>query len=214
MHEILKNISYQIYKELNHKELVKLVKEAVAYLQESQQLKGNWHPLGFIHIPLGTFNNQSIRLHVWSPKERREQQPFFPIHTHIFELKSHILSGSLKNATYKVNSSDSTFKSIIYDVEYSKSGSNLKKTTKKINFEKCKEENLTKGDFYSVRRGEFHSSKVNKGDFTATIALTYNKTNETPLVIGEINGKEEYSYYRNNCNHEELLDIISYLEQI
>ena len=215
MHDILKGISNQIFNKADHKEVLCLVKEALNCLEEKEQIKGNWHPLGFIHIPLGIINDQSIRLHIWPQSERRRQQPFYPIHTHIFELKSHILSGTLKNTIYKVSNLNFRLESAIYEVNYNNtSESILKRTDRKINIMEVTEETLKKGDYYSVKRGEFHTSEVKEGEFAATIALTYEvQKNNTPLVIRHMNGKKEYTYYRNICPEEEVMSVISHLKK-
>ncbi|MFJ7680280.1 hypothetical protein ACIQXQ_19830 [Peribacillus sp. NPDC097198] len=212
MHDILKKICYQINNEDNHFNILNSVIEAINHLEESGYIEGNWHPLGFIHIPLGTFEDHAIRLHIWSHRERRSQKPFYPIHTHKFELKSHILSGSLRNYIYD-SSFVSSEQNIIYNVEYNSRESIIKQTGQKVIVEKRIEGIYKKGDYYSVKRGDFHSSEVDEGDFTATIALTYNIQDDSPLVIGEVEGNEKYIYSRNKCTHEELKEIISYLKQ-
>lgn len=215
MHDTLLRIRNQILYEAKHKELFESVLEAINSLEEKKQLRGNWHPLGFIHIPLGTINNQTLRLHVWSKQERKIQQPLYPIHTHIFELKSHILSGSLKNSIYAIKKQITLpLQNVIYDVDYNHNNSILKRTKNTINIKKISEETLNKGDYYFVKKGDFHSSVVKEGEFTATIALAYQYEHNTPIVIGEISGNERYHYSRNNCSDEELTSIISNLKKL
>ncbi|MGF6952443.1 hypothetical protein QF028_004948 [Neobacillus sp. B4I6] len=213
MDDILKKISIQLNNEAEHNELYGTVIEAINWCEKTEQLKGYYHPLGFIHIPLGKVNKQSIRLHIWSHQERRKQQPFYPIHTHIFELKSHLLYGSLKNRIYEISTENFPLENVIYSVDYNSQVSILKRTEKKINYKQITEGIFQKGDYYSVKKGNFHSSEVNEGQFTATIVLTSDIENSTPLVIGDAIGNAEYWYSRDMCTKEELLKITSYLKQ-
>src|SRR6266542_2616750 len=76
------------------------------------------HPLGFVHVALGRQGSYALRLHVWPDLKRYEQQPYWPIHNHKFDLLSTVLSSALTNHLYRVEQSKSETGHYLYDVAY------------------------------------------------------------------------------------------------
>ena len=90
-----------------------------------------WHPLGFIMGTLITEKEMRLRIHIWSKKYSKPQEPYWNIHTHIFHLKSWIISGSILNTLYEIEEVNES-ENCIYEVHYNDNKSILKKSNKLI----------------------------------------------------------------------------------
>jgi len=66
------------------------VRQVIEYAY-SNSVVFNWHPLGFIHCLLFSYDGTSLRLHVRPADERRYQEPEFAVHDHIFNMTSYVV---------------------------------------------------------------------------------------------------------------------------
>lgn len=161
----------------------KAIKVIDYMVQSSESLEAFWHPLGFIHIKLFKRGSENFRLHIWPQKQRSKTSTNYPIHNHIYDIESIVLSGRIGCQNYEVRQSK-TSNSSLCDVLYFKDKSVLKSTKKKI---KVIEKNLswTNADnSYCINKGEFHQSVVPEGEFSATLLRNYNySADSNPKVV-------------------------------
>jgi len=170
-----------------------------------------WHPLGFIMGTLITEKKMRLRIHIWSKKYSKPQKPYWNIHTHIFHLKSWIISGSILNTLYEIKEVKES-ENCIYEVHYNDSKSILKKSDKLIDLININTFSHKKNDNYSIEAGVFHSSTL-ESDSALTIVLSTAADIEIPLVIG----KKSYDNFNSKYNREKvdrniLFNILSELE--
>lgn len=185
-----------------NRKLIELIDQKL----EEKTLRGNWHPLGFIHLKLGTIENLGdLRLHIWSDTERKIQKPEMPIHNHVFTVNSHILIGRVINKEYKITKG-ADYR--IYDIYYEGNSSILRASDCSVNCELVSISMNRTNDFYQVINGDYHESIVADSEFAATLVLATDKTNESPITLGFVNGKSEYVYDRIICEETTLLNLI------
>lgn len=170
-----------------------------------------WHPLGFIMGTLVVEEKMRLRIHIWSKKYSKPQEPYWNIHTHIFHLKSWVISGSILNTLYEIEEVNEA-ENCIYEVCYNDNKSILKKSTKLINLINMNTNLYKKNDSYSIESGVFHSSTLETTS-ALTIVLSTVTDIETPLVIG----KKDYDNFNTKYNREKvdrniLFNILNELE--
>jgi hypothetical protein len=171
------------------------------------------HPLGFIHVKLIRQGKFELRLHVWPARVRYEQQPYWPIHNHRFDLLSNILVGAVTNHLYKVVQSDFNAAQQLYRVIYGVNSSELLPTGIPISVELLASNNVEAPHSYAVEAGIFHETCVPKGMFTATLALTRDSDlGVEAKAVGLMERPETHTYDRvpiENAEKEEVIDQIS-----
>jgi hypothetical protein len=155
-------------------------------------------------------DDKIIRLHVWPSQNRHPQIPTWTVHSHNFDLDSHLLSGSLKNSLFDV-SEDGAQTHCLYRVEYDGQESVLLRTDRHVLYERNDSTLQDEGQWYTVAREAFHASDVADDAFTATLALTVGRSARAPLVIGDLGGDSSYRYRREECDPTVLRSELSKL---
>ncbi|RFU60822.1 hypothetical protein [Bacillus sp. V59.32b] len=176
--------------------------------QNSDHIIFNWHPLGFVHSKLCNIPNiGDLRLHVWLDGFRSTQLPHMPIHDHIFNVNSFILTGTVTNHIYELGT-DNGHKYRAFEAEYNNGGSLLIPTEVLLTCSLKSSTVHNKGDFYIVEKGIFHETTVEEGNFAATLVIATEKDEtKQPKILGPIKN-DEYFYSREKCN-EPILTILN-----
>jgi hypothetical protein len=214
MDSMLNSLASKILSKSNHGEIVEVVCELLRDLQKKPEFHlSSWHPFGFLKLNLGTAKDiGDIRLHIWYPGIRRIQDPpGWTVHKHNWDLTSHILSGFLINEMYEVSFLDDDFTHRIYDVSYDKGVSISSATEKKVSYHLTTTEKFEAGQIYEIPVNKFHATHVPEGILTSTIAITTNKINIVPEVIGPVDGEDKYLWQRSPCEPVLFTTIIEQL---
>ncbi len=169
-----------------------------------------WHPLGFLVVRLGLATSGQLRLHIWISAERPIQLPNWPIHTHMFELHSHILVGTVTNEWYDVRSGPSG-RSRLYEVGYEGTSSTMKATPAYVDCLQSLRESFVPGNRYVVDRNQYHATNVTDGIFAATIVVAASPIQTPPMVVGSRDGLGVYTYDRQECSVGKLKPIVAEL---
>src|SRR5438132_13498275 len=146
-----------------------------------------WHPLGFLVVRLGEVPSGQLRLHIWTSNSRPIQLPNWPVHTHIFELQSHILVGTVTNEWYEVKPGNPGY-SRLYEVAYRGTTSMMNATSNYVDCACTLQESFDPGSNYVVDREQYHATEVADGRFAATIVLAANPVDAVPIVVGSREG--------------------------
>jgi len=153
------------------------------------------HPLGFLMSKLAeTSSGETLRLHIWSPEYRVRQEPYWPIHDHIFSYQSCVLIGRLRHIEYTVRPTDRD--RIVYTVQYVGQRSNLLRTQSGVRVVDSNVENHPAGTLYSMNAGIFHETIVADHETTVTAMLATPPSSSAPRVLGDLDGGPSYSYDR------------------
>lgn len=187
-------------------EFLQLVK-VTSYLED----KTFFHPLGFIYSKLFEFPNlNTIRLHIWD-SERWHQEPLMDIHNHFYTVNSYIISGKMTNNLYKLSPDKEPNYSVYVGSYNSKSDRTLKKTDQRLHAEITEIQEIETGNLYHITTDKLHSSSIPIDKFTCTLVYTSDHGNPLPLVLGPINGDEEYTYANNLVDKQTVSALIEQL---
>lgn len=167
----------------------------------------SWHPLGFIMATLLDGGCEKIRLHLWTKSFDKAQKPTWLVHDHKFDLTSWVISGAIKNIAYRNTAAPKTNQ--LYSVTYNNTGSLLTKLDETYSLEVEKTQEINEGNKYKIEAGVFHQSISMSQRTTVTICHTVDKKKSPPLVIGDLNGEDNYYYQRSPVDIYELQKIIA-----
>lgn len=152
-----------------------------------------WHPLGFVSCVVDESPGHHVtRVHFWPPGERRVKNPDWPIHTHTYALKSLVLSGAVRDLQYRVIPGDHW---CIYSVKYHEGGSEIVRTSERVDVVVEVDEMRHAGQQYEVPRGVFHQTQVAHDQAAVTVVRLSNHGAEAPKVLGAEQA-EKYPYNR------------------
>jgi hypothetical protein len=151
-----------------------------------------WHPLGFVSCFLNRGDQQSIRLHYWPANDRRPKTPNWPIHTHVFDLKSIILAGRVRDRQYRLANGNAY---TVYIVRYNGIDSTIVPTDQQTDVVVSCDVVRPTGATYCVPVGTFHETVVEIADETLTLVVCTNFQAADPLVLGRA-GDAAYPYQR------------------
>ena len=172
------------------------------------------HPFGFIQVKVIDFDSiplESLRIHIWS-NTRITQKPYYSVHNHSFDFKSLVLCGHIVNSKYSVqNVSDS--ENCIYTVRYDdkNSTSKLLKTEEVVSCNVATKSVVSAGQFYVLKKDEFHSTDVNADIYAATLFSTFNRSGKI-CVIGKKEGDQEYIFERQHFDKDILVGELKKLQ--
>lgn len=184
--------------EINAKQLCKFV--------ISEGIGFSWHPLGFMMATLLDEGGEKIRLHLWTNTFDKAQNPTWLVHDHKFDLTSWVISGSIKNIEYKDLTLPETHQ--LYSVSYNSMGSVLTKLGQGYSLAVDKTQEVNEGETYRISAGTFHQSLSLSSRTTVTLCHTIDKKNSPPLVVGDIDGMDQYYYQRSPVHIDELQVVI------
>lgn len=145
------------------------------------------HPLGFLSFKVGYLAefNGAVRIHYWPNSKREYKEPRWQIHTHTFDLESHVLLGTIKNINYKIDELSGK-KFYIYKAFYEKNSTQIKYAGKEVKLSTFKMHDINPGESYSIEKNTFHESVVQESQECLTFVIERNKNTEThPLIAGE-----------------------------
>jgi hypothetical protein len=157
------------------------------------------HPLGFAMTKIRETSAGSLRLHLWLKNQDFTQVPNLPIHDHIFDFKSLILTGCISNCVYEVIEGMKPNRSI-YRTHYVGDTSVITKCDLNVELKQLSLKTESTGNVYHFKNKIFHSSDVPKSTTTITFLETMNKQNSLPRVVGPIDGSASYTYKRSKID--------------
>jgi hypothetical protein len=181
-------------------------------IQQLASLPFNRHPLGFAYVLVAKEDSHALRLHIWSDHDRYEQQPYWPIHNHKFDLISRVLSGRLTNRQYRVQPTLKKTTQRLFDITYESEGSIMSPSDIFVSVDFIGSEHITAPNSYRIGAGVFHDTFVPTGVFTATLVITRDSLRDADVkTVGDSGNGVRYKYVRDAIAGEEKNAIISKL---
>jgi hypothetical protein len=186
----LKNPIHLIYSSILHKstsEAKNNIRDLLQQVTEFQTdfIKIQAHPLGFFALSWDLGEGKVLRIHIWSKAMRINQNPYWPIHDHIFSFSSLVLFGNIQNKVYGFR--DSVRKSRFvqeFTVNYEGGRSVLSPTCKLGELFQIYTAVQPENSYYSLESGVLHRS-ILRSDFAVTALATQQSTvSSKPKVIG------------------------------
>ncbi|MFQ2322734.1 hypothetical protein [Aeromonas dhakensis] len=152
------------------------------------------HPLGFLACTLLTEGTRKLRLHYWPVAGATQQSPECQIHDHLFEFRSWVLTGAVENIEYIISSEGREL--AVYQTEYSGNQSILSKMDFTLKLTEQKRKLYQAGSSYSMSAGVLHETVRLGSEPVFTVLVTNDVSTSAPVVLGPINGQQQYIYER------------------
>lgn len=152
------------------------------------------HPLGFFACTLLTEGTRKLRLHYWPVAGATQQSPECQIHDHLFEFRSWVLTGAVENIEYIISSEGREL--AVYQTEYSGNQSTLSKMDFTLKLTEQKRKLYQAGSSYSMPAGVLHETVRLGSEPAFTVLVTNDVSTSAPVVLGPINGQQQYIYER------------------
>lgn len=145
-----------------------------------------WHPTGFVVLTLLRRHGGALRLHLWPEGVRELGRPCWPVHDHVWHLRSQVLAGQVESRGYAVTD-DPHGRAVLYAVGYGEGRSScMRRSERRVRVEALPPARIAAGERYEVAAGEFHASTVAVGDFAATLVATRATARPWPWVVGDL----------------------------
>lgn len=157
------------------------ISKLVETIENKRGAEVRMHPYGFLQLSLseGAWRDFGYRLHIWSDELPPMKRPEFQVHDHIYQVKSRVLIGELKDMQYTVTE-DPAGVYVLFEAADGK----LFNTGKKVLCEERKILCISAGAEYSVAKGDFHSS-LSMAPMTVTLFQKIDANlSLSPQVIG------------------------------
>jgi hypothetical protein len=211
----VREISEQIARAIvarDAEEVERLCRYVLVVKVPSTQRRFNRHPLGFYQLKLGREQHGHVKIHVWPPDEREIQNPPWEIHRHRWDVSSMVLRGELVNEVYRVvevqlEGGEAT--NALYSVSFKQNESRLVRRREIVSCTLMNETRVRRGEFYFVSVSDFHRSRVPVGQLTATAIVTPEVVEDSPTVVGGLDGQAEYRYERSFVSDERQAELLS-----
>lgn len=174
-----------------------------------------FHPVGFILISLDNFirnkpENYSLRLHIWD-KNVDEYDDLGGFHTHVWELDSYVVKGSIQESIF-IPESSSEGKYWGSRINYSNNNSST--YSGKYNLNLCETRIHQAGDFYSLPTGVVHHSFNQAVPTVSIVRAAYDESEMGlgPLVLSEKTQIDGAEHIRKKLSHKDVVDILNILD--
>lgn len=165
------------------KTLAQVLLERIDFLQ-SQNIQVQSQPLGFMRLALdGQKNNQDgYFLHVWIPGLPTQKDGPFK-HTHVFNMTSRILLGSIRDTLYNPIVDENGGYQLITAECKENYCLPSERVQDKIHIEIERTLDLSAGDTYQVAKGSFHDTTVLGDGIAVTLIRKENVENKDPILV-------------------------------
>lgn len=147
----------------------RLVRREVAALltcaaRSSETLPGSavqQHPLGFLAVRWQLDPVRTLRVHLWRRDFAWAQQPYWPVHDHMFNFRSLVLKGAVLNKTYEVDPARTARRRCgLYEVSYDGELSTLNPLPGDFVARVTQSKLQGVGSTYSLNAGVLHRSSL------------------------------------------------------
>ncbi|WP_433847529.1 hypothetical protein [Acinetobacter proteolyticus] len=179
----------------------------------NNKLKITMHPLGFYCCRISTEATSDIRLHFWD--KNLISQESFAIHTHLFDLESYILYGSLRNTVFEYSKENKGLKCSVYETSYNGKQSIIK-DQETLSFLLINSEKIyNAGDTYSLKARQAHKSDLVSA-YAISLVTTLKHQAQIAYVFGtsEIREEKHIKFHRRELNQAECYDLITKFRKI
>ncbi|MGI8336180.1 hypothetical protein ACRYCC_40080 [Actinomadura scrupuli] len=126
------------------------------------------HPLGFVCLPVERHGHLGVCLHLWSPLLAHAAPTTSQVHCHSWELVSFVLYGRLSNIVAGIGEG-ATHR--VFEVVSHGDLDEIRATGRTVRYVPGAVQTHRTGAVYTLPAGVFHSTVVEAGHETATVAL-------------------------------------------
>ncbi|MGU3626960.1 hypothetical protein [Comamonas sp. C24C] len=167
------------------------------------------HPLGFLCLTIPIRNYEKLRLHFWDRSFNFYQNPYWPVHNHIFDFNSQVLKGVIQNKKYILRSyGRESLKCGKYRVSYDGDKSLL--TFEENTYPRvCEVEVIKEGEIYHMDCSDYHRSRCLTNIGVTLMATKDNEKSEVVYTLG--NGIDKQLIFDRSSKIEN--NIYDYFEE-
>lgn len=154
----------------------------------ARALRAVRHPLGFLCLPLLREGPRGVCVHLFDP-DHATAHDAEPWHAHSWELRSHVLYGSVTNVPVLVTPSAGDPTHRVFEVRSGPGGvDEIVPTATLVRGEPGRERVNGPGETYTLPAGEFHATCTDGRTPAATLVLGRTVPGGTDLSLGPLDG--------------------------
>ncbi|RZU76300.1 hypothetical protein EV384_4937 [Micromonospora kangleipakensis] len=157
------------------------------------------HPLGFTCLPVDRTGPDGICVHAWPAEPPLVQPTTSAMHSHSWDLLSHVLHGRVRNELIEVTDAPAEPIWRVYEVRSREDIDEMAPTDRLVTAVTATVETHQAGDSYALRAGGFHTSEVDTGEPAVTVALGRTTPGGCDLSLGAVDGRS-HRVRRDRCD--------------
>jgi hypothetical protein len=163
------------------------------------------HPLGFFCLPLIRTYGSGLCLHYWQADGRAARVPSGQVHSHNWDLLSHLLLGAMSNRLMSVVP-DEDSRDELYVVRSKASGDFIRPTGQRVRSTVCAVEQYTAGATYEMRAGTFHTTSTPESEPVITVVVGIQQATKRNLLVDR-SGRTARQVIRRECTSAETRSV-------
>ncbi|MCW3817403.1 hypothetical protein ONA91_23410 [Micromonospora sp. DR5-3] len=171
------------------------------------------HPLGFTCLPVERAGPDGICVHAWPAGPPAGQPTTSAMHSHSWDLLSHVLHGRVRNELIEVTDAPVDPAWRVYEVHSRGDVDEMAATDRLVTAVTATVETHSAGDSYALRAGGFHTSEVDRGQPAVTVALGRTTPGACDLSLGAVDGRS-HRVRRNRCDPAETARMAREIAQL
>ncbi len=164
------------------------------------------HPLGFTCLPVERAGPDGICVHAWPADPPTVRPTTSAMHSHSWDLLSHVLYGRVRNELIEVTDAPMDPAWRVYEVHSRGDVDEMAATDRLVTAMTATVETHAAGDSYALRAGGFHTSEVDRGQPAVTVALGRTTPGACDLSLGAVDGRS-HRIRRNRCDPAETARV-------
>lgn len=167
--------------------------------------EGRWalravrHPLGFTCLPVTRDGPDGVCVHAWPADPSPVRPTTSTMHSHSWDLLSHVLHGRVRNELIDVTDAPADPAWRVYEVRSRGDIDEMAATDRLVTAVTATVETHSAGDSYALRAGGFHTSEVDPGRPAVTVALGRTTPGVSDLSLGAVDGRS-HRIRRDRCD--------------
>ncbi|SBT40221.1 hypothetical protein [Micromonospora auratinigra] len=160
------------------------------------------HPLGFTCLPVERAGPDGVCVHAWPADPPPVRPTTSAVHSHSWDLLSHVLHGRVRNELIEVTDAPDAPAWRVYEVHSHADVDEMAATDRLVTAARATVETHAAGDSYALRAGGFHTSEVDPGQPAVTVALGRTTPGGCDLSLGAVDGRS-HRVRRDRCEAAE-----------
>ncbi|MEU3118183.1 MULTISPECIES: hypothetical protein [Micromonospora] len=167
-----------------------------------RSLRAVRHPLGFTCLPVERDGPDGVCVHAWPADPPPVRPTTSTMHSHSWDLLSHVLHGTVRNELIEVDDAPADPAWRVYEVRSLGEVDEMAATDRLVTAMTATVETHSAGDSYALRAGGFHTSEVDAGEPAVTVALGRTTPGACDLSLGAVDGRS-HRVRRDRCDAAE-----------
>jgi len=171
------------------------------------------HPLGFVCLPVIRDDGDGVCVHAWAAGRPIRSPTTSGMHSHSWDLLSHVLHGRVHNHIIEVTDAvtDSAYR--VYEVHSHGDIDEIRATPRLVGAHSRLMQTRGIGESYRLGAGRFHCTEVDHAHSTVTVALGHTIPGATDLSLGAVNG-QSHRMRRRRCSPAETVALARWIVRL